>query len=163
MKKVLILIFASFLFHNHLNSGNDGWGLVDKKESYKNYLIEKEKEKMRAEFEARKMVTKMIIVQIESNFDVNAFNPSEDAAGLFQVRPVMVREINRLLKEEKYSLEDRYSITRSVEMFSDYNNIVNPEWDYEKSARMWNGGITGMKKSSTDVYWDKFLSYLSGS
>lgn len=163
MKKIFILILAPFLFHTHLNSGNDGWVLVEKKESYKNYLIEKEKEKMRAEFEVRKMITKLIIIRIESNFDVNAFNPSEDAVGLFQIRPVMVREINRLLKEEKYSLEDRYSITRSIEMFVDYNNVVNPEWDYEKSARMWNGGITGMKKSSTDVYWAKFLSYLSGS
>ena len=41
-------------------------------------------------------------------------------------------------------------------MFTDYNNVVNPEWDYEKSARVeWRDNRD--EKSSTDIYWAKFF------
>lgn len=160
MKKIILIILFPFLFQSLLNSGIAQVKTEEVKESY---ILQKEKERKIAELKVRQMVTQMIIIQIESSFRLHAYNESENAAGLFQTRPIMVREINRLLGWDKYTLSDRYSITRSIEMFIDYNNVVNPEWDYEKSARMWNGGITGMKKGSTDVYWDKFSSYLSGS
>lgn len=160
MKKIILIILFPFLFHSLLNSGIVQVKTEEVKESY---ILQKEKERKIAELKVRQMVTQMIIIQIESSFCLNAYNESENAAGLFQTRPIMVKEVNRLLGWDKYTLSDRYSITRSIEMFVDYNNVVNPEWDYEKSARMWNGGISGMKKSSTDVYWDKFSYYLSGS
>ena len=160
MKKIILIILFPFLFQSLLNSGIVRVKTEEVKELY---ILQKEKERKIAELKVRQMVTQMIIIQIESSFRLNAYNESENAAGLFQTRPIMVKEVNRLLGWDKYTLSDRYSITRSIEMFVDYNNVVNPEWDYEKSARMWNGGITGMKKSSTDAYWDKFSSYLSGS
>ena len=76
----------------------------------------------------------------------------------------MVREVNRLLAKydipTTYTLEDRYSREKSIEMF----NIISEEYyccedytftDYvEIVARRWNGGPRGDKKRSTIKYWN---------
>jgi hypothetical protein len=94
------------------------------------------------------------IMAVESNFDTLAYNEKENAAGVLQIRPIMVSEVNRLLGENKYTLKDRWNKAKSIEMF----NIVrlhtkNPT--NERIARNWNGGYTGHKKKSTLKYWDK--------
>jgi len=163
MRKVILLISLSVLFSFKLNSKVFVFDECKLSESKEQYLVEKENKRIEDLITTRRNVTIIIIARIESNFNHTAFNPLEEAAGMFQIRPVMVREVNRLLGCEKYSLNDRYSISSSIDMFVDYNEIVNPEWDYERAARLWNGGITGMKKKSTDVYWSNFLSYLSAT
>ena len=37
------------------------------------------------------------LIAVESQGQITAYNETEDAAGLFQIRPIMVREVNRLL------------------------------------------------------------------
>ena len=58
------------------------------------------------------------VMAVESNFDTLAYNSKEDAAGVLQIRPIMVREVNRLLGEDKYTLKDRWSKAKSIEMFN---------------------------------------------
>jgi hypothetical protein len=94
------------------------------------------------------------IIQVESGGDTLAYNSKEDAAGVLQIRPIMVREVNRLLGKDSFTLSDRRSKVKSIEMF----NIVrlhtkNPT--NERIARNWNGGYTGHKKKSTINYWNK--------
>lgn len=163
MRKVILLISLSVLFSFKLNSKVFIFDEFKLSESKEQYQIQKENKRIEGLTVARRNEIIVIIARIESNFNHTAFNALEEAAGMFQIRPVMVREVNRLVGYEKYSIDDRYSISSSIDMFVDYNNIVNPEWDYERAARLWNGGITGMKKRSTDVYWSNFLSYLSAT
>lgn len=93
------------------------------------------------------------IMTVESNHNELAFNASESAAGVLQIRPIMVREVNRLLGYKKYSYRDRWNAEKSIKMFTDFTNATNPEWDFEIAARKWNGGYYGDRKLSTKKYW----------
>ena len=79
------------------------------------------------------------------------------AAGALQIRPVMVREVNRILKLQhrphRYKLKDRFSRQKSIEMFNIWRQFHHPDDDFEKIARNWNGGPKGYLKNSTVEYW----------
>lgn len=92
---------------------------------------------------------------IESDNNPRAHNLKEDAVGVVQIRPIMVREVNRLVGFEKYKLEDRWDVNKSFSMFYDFQMSLNKGLSLEKGCRMWNGGINGHKKPSTDKYWGK--------
>ena len=96
------------------------------------------------------------IIQVESSGDDSAYNKSEDAVGCLQIRPIMVREVNRLLKKRKsskqYTLLDRWSRGKSIEMFLVFTKNISK---LEAKARCWNGGPKGMNRSATIKYWNK--------
>jgi hypothetical protein len=96
---------------------------------------------------------------VESRFDSTAYAKNESAVGVLQIRPIMVREVNRLLKKmdkpKRYTLEDRWSLTKSVEMFNVIRDYHHKDSSYETIARCWNGGRRGDKKKSTEVYWQR--------
>jgi len=94
------------------------------------------------------------VMAVESNFDTMAYNEKENAAGVLQIRPIMVREVNRLLGENKYTLKDRWNKDKSIEMFNVIRSHTKNATD-EKIARNWNGGYNGHKKQSTLKYWNK--------
>ncbi len=99
------------------------------------------------------------IIHVESRGDVNAHNVCEDAVGVLQIRPIMVKEVNRILRFDKYTLQDRWDKQKSIEMF----NVIRqhtPNPTNEKIARNWNGGPNGYKKNSTLKYWQKVQQQL---
>ena len=99
------------------------------------------------------------IIYVESRGDTNAHNISEDAVGCLQIRPIMLREVNRLLGYNKYKLADRWNKQKSIEMFNVIKeHTTNPT--NEKLARNWNGGWSGYKKQSTLKYWHKVKEQL---
>lgn len=99
------------------------------------------------------------IMYVESRGNTKAHNISEDAVGCLQIRPIMLREVNRLLGYDKYQLKDRWSKTKSIEMFNVIKeHTKNPT--NEKLARNWNGGWNGYKKQSTLKYWHKVKEQL---
>ena len=99
------------------------------------------------------------IIHVESRGDSMAYNAGEDAVGVLQIRPIMMREVNRLLKENKYTLDDRWSKSKSIEMFNVIKqHTLNPT--NERLARNWNGGWNGYKKKSTLKYWQKVKTQL---
>lgn len=96
------------------------------------------------------------IIYVESRDNDSAYNKSEDAVGCLQIRPIMVREVNRLLQKRKddrvYTLSDRWNRQKSIEMFLIFTKKISTS---EAKARCWNGGPKGMTKSSTIKYWKK--------
>lgn len=96
------------------------------------------------------------IIQVESSGNDSAYNKSEDAVGCLQIRPIMVREVNRLLKirgdSRRYTLLNRWNRQKSIEMFLVYNKNIS---SFEAKARRWNGGCRGMEKTATVKYWNK--------
>ena len=106
-----------------------------------------------------KMINDIIsrIVIIESQNDPKVYNSKENAIGLLQIRPIMIREINQLIKQDKYQHEDSWCPELSVEMFITYQEIVNPTWDQELAAKRWNGGRRGERNPNTEIYYQKFL------
>lgn len=98
------------------------------------------------------------IITIESKGNPTAVT-RDGSAGILQIKPVMVKEVNRICKlkkiDKKFTLKDRFDVNKSIEMFWIYQNFYNKNASYEKMARDWNGGPTGHKKSKTKKYWNK--------
>ena len=92
--------------------------------------------------------------------DLDLDSPS---VGLLQIRPIMVREVNRILKnqgsEKRFKNRDRKNAEASIEMFNIWANAYHIDSSYEKMARNWNGGPKGYKKSATIHYWAKVTNY----
>jgi uncharacterized protein YhfF len=101
-------------------------------------------------FVLAKLISAMIFV--ESGGNPLSFNAREQAAGVLQIRRIMVAEFNRI--GIQFTLEDRYSQYKSVVAFKKWitiKNYTNPEI----IARKWNGGPNGHLKESTLNYWQK--------
>jgi len=94
------------------------------------------------------------IIQVESRGNDSAYNPKEDAVGCMQIRPIMVREVNRLIGKDSFNLDDRWDRDKSIGMFYVIKSHTKNPTD-EKLARNWNGGWKGYKKKSTLKYWNK--------
>ena len=102
----------------------------------------------------------MIIVESNGNDScIGDRNLGRPSVGCLQIRPIMVREVNRLLRKQKikkkYKLKDRYSRKKSIEMFYIWKDYHHSEDSDEVIARCWNGGPKGCKKKSTNYYWTK--------
>lgn len=82
------------------------------------------------------------------------------AIGPLQMHKIMVDEVNRIVKTNKYTYEDRNNLTKSIEMFIIYQGYYNPEFDVEKAARIWNGGPQGHTKACTACYWSTIQEYM---
>lgn len=102
------------------------------------------------------------LVYVESRGNSNAVGDThldEPSIGVLQLRPIMVREVNRILKlkgaDYRYDLSDRKDSAKSVEMFMIWKEFHHKDSDFEKIARNWNGGPNGYKNSRTDSYWCK--------
>jgi hypothetical protein len=105
------------------------------------------------------------LIQIESSGRDNAHNISEDAVGCLQIRPIMVREVNRILRKHggtfRFKLEDRWDREKSIEMFHIWREHHHPDSDDETISSCWNGGGKGPKKESTLHYWRKVKNKLN--
>jgi hypothetical protein len=100
------------------------------------------------------------MIQVESRGNECAYNGREDAVGCLQIRPIMVREVNRLLGSELYTMNDRWDCDKSVDMLMVIVEKHHKDLDYESIARCWNGGPRGMSKVSTESYWMKVKYHL---
>ena len=102
------------------------------------------------------------IIQVESRGKEDCIGDKHlgrPSIGVLQIRPIMVREVNRILKKQKikkkYSLDDRYSREKSIEMFYIWKDYYHSNDSDEIIARCWNGGPKGWKRKATDHYWNK--------
>lgn len=103
------------------------------------------------------------IIFVESSGNDSAYCKVEDAVGCLQIRRVMVREVNRILKKQKkdtrYKMGDRWNREKSIEMFNIYTDYYSLETP-EEIARAWNGGPKGSTKNATIRYWNKVKNKL---
>lgn len=101
------------------------------------------------------------IVQVESRGNVNARNGIY--AGPMQISPALVNEVNNILKRRgsstRYSMNDRYNMQKSKEMFIVIQSYYNPENNVERAIRSWQGGIR-YKVKSTQRYYEKVMSHM---
>lgn len=102
------------------------------------------------------------MIQVESRGVENSIGDKhlgKPSVGVLQIRPIMVREVNRILRKhkvkKKYSLDDRYNREYSIEMFYIWRFYHHPDASDEVVARCWNGGPKGWKRKSTIHYWNK--------
>lgn len=105
------------------------------------------------------------LIYVESRGNEKAYASSEEAAGCLQIRPIMVMEVNRILKKlnkkQRYTLEDRWDCGKSKEMFYIWKDFHHKDSNEERIARNWNGGPNGYKKTQTEKYWTKVKQQLN--
>ncbi len=90
---------------------------------------------------------------VEAKGDTLAYNKIEQAVGLFQIRPVRVRDYN-MRTGSRYKLKDMYDYEISRKVFLYYASKIGP-YNFEKIARSWNG--SGVK---TLDYWKRVKKHL---
>jgi len=74
---------------------------------------------------------------VESNHNPNAVGQTNDA-GVLQITPIYVKEVNRILGQQRFTLEDRFDKYKSIEMFTIMNDKYNPERSFYKAMRLHN-------------------------
>lgn len=76
------------------------------------------------------------MIWVESRGQIYAVN--KDCVGIFQIRPIYVKDVNRILKEERYTNDDRYHPKKSREMFDIIQNHYNPNKDMIRAIKLHN-------------------------
>lgn len=79
------------------------------------------------------------LIYVESGGDPYAVGKTDDA-GILQITPIYVEEVNRILGKNTFTLEDRFNTKRSLEMFDIYQQYYNPDREIEKAIRLHNPG-----------------------
>ncbi|MDE5987193.1 MAG: lytic transglycosylase domain-containing protein [Prevotella sp.] len=99
------------------------------------------------------------IIQVESEGDPKAVNGM--SCGAMQINPILVKDCNNILKarnsKKRYTLQDRFSVKKSKEMFLLIQEHYNKDNNVEKAIRAWNGGVNYHVKS-TNRYYRKVLA-----
>lgn len=91
----------------------------------------------------------------------------EPSVGVLQIRPIMVREVNRICKRigshQRFTLKDRFDRDKSIHMFLIWKEFHHKDSDFETISRSWNGGPRGPKSSRTLKYWEKVEQQLNNN
>jgi hypothetical protein len=99
------------------------------------------------------------IILVESEGNPKAV--SGNSVGVMQITPILVKECNNILEKQKskkrYTMNDRFSVEKSKEMFLLIQKYFNPENNVEKAIRSWNGGVKYSVKA-TNKYYRKVLA-----
>lgn len=101
------------------------------------------------------------IIEVESEGKADAVDKSGKSCGIMQITPILVKECNRILELKKsskrYTLNDRFSVSKSKEMFLLFQSFYNPNNSVEQAIRSWNGGMHYTKRG-TQRYFEKVMS-----
>ncbi len=99
------------------------------------------------------------ITQVESGGDTKAV--SGQSCGAMQITPILVKDCNAILEKrgekKRYTLNDRFNLKKSREMFVLIMSHYNPTNNIERAIRLWNGGVRFTNKG-TQGYFRKVMS-----
>lgn len=101
------------------------------------------------------------IIEVESEGKADAVDKSGKSCGIMQITPILVKECNRILElrksSKRYTMNDRFSVNKSKEMFLLFQSYYNPKNSVELAIRSWNGGMNYTKRG-TQKYFEKVMS-----
>ena len=80
----------------------------------------------------------LAIIWQESKANPNPKHSDGESEGILQITPIYVKEANRILGKNKYTLHDRRNPLKSHEMFLVVQNYHNPEKDVKKAVKLHN-------------------------
>ena len=128
---------------------------------YEETIIQLEPKDVQVALSERDLVSALILVESRGNDSAvgDRHIVGGEAVGALQIRPIMVREVNRILKiqksDKRFKLKDRFDREKTLEMFYIWKNHHHKDSDFEKIARNWNGGPRGYNNPRTEKYWAK--------
>lgn len=71
------------------------------------------------------------LIQVESEGKTND-------VGILQITPIYVKDVNRILGEERYTLAERTDTEKSLEMFEILQSHYNPSKSIDKAIKLHN-------------------------
>ena len=104
------------------------------------------------------------VCQVESGGNALAIGDGGRAAGVAQIWPITVKDVNRFAGT-RYTLNDRFDVEKSRAIFQLYTNHYAKGRSDEIKAKIWNGGpnamkATGKKLTNLNAYWHKIQKNL---
>jgi len=159
MKKVVLLGLLPLFINSNTN--------VPIEVCYEETIIELEPKNIQSIITDGDLLTALIFVESRGNDSAigDRHLVGNEAVGALQIRPIMVREVNRILKiqgkTERFDLKDRFDRQQSIRMFMVWKNYHHKDSEPEVIARNWNGGPKGYKVSRTEKYWLKVQKQLN--
>jgi hypothetical protein len=84
----------------------------------------------------------------------DTLNGKTNDAGRYQITPIYVKEVNRILRKNVYTLDDRYDRRKSEEMIFIMNRRYNKTFDINKAIALHN-------PKAGDDYKQKILNKIS--
>jgi len=99
----------------------------------------------------RKLI--LAVGTVETMNDTLSYNPLEEAAGYFQIRPIRLKEYNKRTGSN-YTTRDLFNYEVSEKIFLYFADLIGP-YDFERIARKWNGS-----GQMTTYYWNRIKEYL---
>jgi hypothetical protein len=90
---------------------------------------------------------------VETKGDTLAYNPLEEATGIFQIRPIRLIDYNKRTGSS-YTRNDLFNFEISEKIFLYFADQVGP-YNIEHIARKWNGS-----GHLTTNYWYRIRQYL---
>jgi len=160
MKKVLLLSLLPVFISSNSNEIN-----YEREIEYP--IIELEPKDVPVVISERDLVSALILVESRGNDSAigDRHLVGNEAVGALQIRPIMVREVNRILRiqksDKRFKLKDRFERDKSIEMFYIWKNYHHKDSEPEVIARNWNGGPKGFKSNRTVKYWNKVEKQLN--
>lgn len=92
---------------------------------------------------------------VESNNNPHAVNHHENAVGLLQIRPIMIKQANQIVGEDIYELTDREDSLVSLGIFHTIMSELNPTLDVDKAIDIWNpNASTEYRNLIKSVYYE---------
>ena len=161
MKKVLLLLFVPGVL------GLNTQDVIEVK--YEETVVELEPKGIQPVITEKDLVNALIHVESRGNDSAigDRHLVGNEAVGALQIRPIMVREVNRILRiqkiDKRFKLKDRYDRQKTIEMFFIWKNFHHADSEPEVTARCWNGGSKGYKMKATEKYWKKVEAELFDS
>ena len=159
MKKVMLLGLLPLFISSNTN--------VPIEVCYEETIIELKPKNIQPIITDGDLLTALIFVESRGNDSAigDRHLVGNEAVGALQIRPIMVREVNRILKiqgkTERFDLKDRFDREKSIHMFMIWKEFHHKDSSPEKVARNWNGGPKGYKKDRTIKYWNKIEKQLN--
>lgn len=101
------------------------------------------------------------IALVESNNRANAVGDGGSAVGAYQIRPIFLRDVNRILGWSKYELADRFDPEKSRAMARVYLNNYGARRTLIEMAHQYNGGPRGHLKRATEPFAVKIQAAMS--
>jgi hypothetical protein len=90
---------------------------------------------------------------VETKCDTLAYNPLENAAGIFQIRPIRLIDYNSRTRSS-YTRKDLFNYEISEKIFMYYADQIGP-YNLELIAKKWNGS-----GHQTSNYWSRIKRHL---
>ena len=110
------------------------------------------------------------LIQVESRGNDSAVGDKHlpaPSVGVLQIRPIMVKEVNRICKKigsvHRFTLNDRFDREKSIHMFMIWKKYHHKDSNFEAIARSWNGGPRWRSIKRTEKYWAKVEQQLNNN